>query len=211
MVRLYPYQQDLLNQAETGLATPKSRVMVQLPTGGGKTRIAAALLANRLRENCKAAWLTHRKELAEQTCRMLDDVGVNAITDRQWTVGDEAPRLNNDVVILMAQTVGRCTNAGQIWGRYGSDDLLVIDEAHHGTAPGWERAINQWPGSVVGLTATPWRLEKDKGFNHLFGEELYCGPQVSQLQAEGYLCEARVLMPQPEDIILGGGIEVGCQ
>ena len=209
MVELYAYQQDLLNRADTGLAAPKSRVMVQLPTGGGKTRIAAALLANRLRENCKAAWLTHRKELAEQTCRVLNSVGVNAITDRQWTVGDEAPRLNNGVVILMAQTVGRRTKAGQVWGRYGSGDLLVVDEAHHAPASGWERAIEQWPGQVVGLTATPWRLERDKGFNHLFGEELYCGPQVSQLQAEGYLCEALVLMPQLEDIIRGGGIRAG--
>ena len=209
MVELYAYQQDLLSRAETGLAAENSRVMVQLPTGGGKTRIAAALLANRLRENCKAAWLTHRKELAEQTCGVLDSVGVNAITDRQWTVGDEAPRLNNGVVILMAQTVGRRTKAGQIWGRYGSGDLLVVDEAHHAPASGWARAIEQWPGQVVGLTATPWRLERDEGFNHLFGEELYCGPQVSQLQAKGYLCEARVLMPQPGDIIRGGGIRAG--
>ena len=86
--------------------------MVQLPTGGGKTRIAAALLANRLRGNCKAVWLTHRKELAEQTCRTLDSVEVNAIIDRQWAVGDEARRLNNGVVIRMAQTVGKRTNAG---------------------------------------------------------------------------------------------------
>ena len=209
MVELYAYQQDLLSRAETGLAAKNSRVMVQLPTGGGKTRIASALLANRLRGNCKAVWLTHRKELAEQTCRTLDSVEVNALIDRQWKVGDEARRLNNGVVILMAQTVGKRTKAGQIWGRYGSGDLLVVDEAHHAPASGWERAIRQWPGQVVGLTATPWRLERDKGFNHLFGEELYCGPQVSQLQAEGYLCESRVLMPQPEDIIRGGGIRAG--
>ena len=210
MVDLRPYQEDLLNRAEMGLAAPESRVMVQLPTGGGKTRIAAALLANRLRSNYKAVWLTHRKELAEQTCLRLDEVEVNAIVNRQWTVGREAPRLNNGVVILMAQTVGRRTNAGQIWGRYGSDDLLVIDEAHHATAAGWERAIKQWPGPVVGLTATPWRLERDKGFNHLF-RELYCGPQVRQLQAEHcrYLCEARVWRPPQEDIIHGGGIRAG--
>ena len=205
MVDLRPYQRDLLDRAEIGLADAESRVMVQLPTGGGKTRIAAALLTYRLRDNYKAVWLTHRKELAEQTCRTLDDVGVNAITDHQWTVGDEAPRLHNGVVILMAQTVGRRTNAGEIWGRYGSSDLLVIDEAHHATAPGWERAINQWPGRVVGLTATPWRLSKSEGFDHLFGK-LYCGPKVSQLQAEGWLCKSLVRMPQVKDIIRGGAI-----
>ena len=205
MVDLRRYQRDLLDRAEIGLADAESRMMVQLPTGGGKTRIAAALLTYRLRDNYKAVWLTHRKELAEQTCRTLADVGINAITDRQWTVGDEAPHLNNGVVILMAQTVGRRTNAGEIWGRYGSSDLLVIDEAHHATAPGWERAINQWPGRVVGLTATPWRLSRSEGFDHLFGK-LYCGPKVSQLQAEGWLCKSLVRMPQVKDIIRGGAI-----
>ena len=113
----------------------------------------------------------------------------------------------------MAQTVSRRNHEDVedlhlipgVWDGYGPNDLLVIDEAHHATAPGWERAINQWPGPVVGLTATPWRLSKTEGFDHLF-YELYCGPQVSQLQEEGYLCKAQVLTPQPDDIIRGGVI-----
>ena len=120
---------------------------------------------------------------------------------------------------MMVQTVSRRNRSENVWDdesvwgngvwdSYGPNDLLVIDEAHHATAPGYERAINQWPGRVVGLTATPWRLEKDIGFKHLF-RELYCGPQVRQLQAERYLCEAKVLIPQTGDIIRGGGIRAG--
>ena len=105
----------------------------------------------------------------------------------------------------MAQTVGRRTSRMEIWGKYDRDDLLVIDEAHHAAADGWERAINQWPGRVLGLTATPWRLSKTEGFDHLFAE-LHCGPQVSELQSGGWLCQARVLMPKPEEIIRGGTI-----
>ena len=44
-----------------------------------------------------------------------------------------------------------------------------------------------------------------EGFDHLFGE-LHSGPQVKQLQCWGWLCQARMLMPQPEDIIRGGNI-----
>ena len=43
MADLRPYQADLLQKAEKALAAPNARVMLQLPTGGGKTRIAAAL------------------------------------------------------------------------------------------------------------------------------------------------------------------------
>ena len=201
---LRDYQQRLLEKAETALQTSEARVMLQLPTGGGKTHIAGALLRRWLRDGRKAVWLTHRTELAEQTRQMLADAGVSAINPA-WRPGDDAPFISNGVVILMAQTVGRRTNRMQIWDKYDNADLLVIDEAHHATAEGWERAINQWPGQVMGLTATPWRLSKAEGYDHLFKKLLH-GPQVSELQDGGWLCRARVLMPKPEEVIRGGAI-----
>ena len=205
MAELRDYQQDLLEQAVTALVPGKARVMLQLPTGGGKTHIAGALLRRWLHNGRRAVWLTHRSELADQTSGMLNDAGVSAISLKTWQSGDDAPSVPNGAVILMAQTVSRRTNRMQIWGKYKSDDLLVIDEAHHATADGWERAINQWPGRVIGLTATPWRLSVNEGFDHLFGK-LQCGPQVRELQADKWLCQARVLMPNPDEVIRGGAI-----
>ena len=204
MEELRDYQQQLLEQAAADLMPGMARVMLQLPTGGGKTHIAGALLRRWLHSGRKAVWLTHRTELAEQTRGMLTDAGVSAI-NLTWRPGNDAPFIANGVVILMAQTVGRRTNRMQVWGKYGSDDLLVIDEAHHATAGGWERAIDQWPGRVIGLTATPWRLSKIEGFDHLF-QKLLHGPQVSELQGGGWLCQARVLMPKLEEVIRGGAI-----
>ena len=124
-------------------------------------------------------------------------------------------------VILMAQTVGRRTarlprrhsgldpeSKGGVWNRYTSDDLLVIDEAHHATAPGWERAMRQWPGPIVGMTATPWRLSEKEGFDHLF-DGLLCGPQTADLQAldAPALCQAQVVIPPPEQRIAGGAVD----
>ena len=206
MAELRDYQQQLLEQAESALQPRDARVMLQLPTGGGKTHIAGALLRHWLHSGRKAVWLTHREQLADQTCGMLADAGVSAISLKTWQSGDDAPSIPSGVVILMAQTVGRRTNRMQIWGKYRSEDLLVIDEAHHATADGYERAIKQWPGRILGLTATPWRLSKIEGFDHLFKKLLF-GPQVSELQADGWLCQARVLMPKPEEIIRGGAID----
>ena len=186
------------------MAPSQARLMLQLPTGGGKTHIAGALLRGWLQNGVKAVWLTHRVELAEQTRRMLTDAGISAI-NLTWPPGEDAPLISNGVVILMAQTVGRRTNRMQVWGNFNSGDFLVIDEAHHATAKGWERAIGQWPGRVIGLTATPWRLSRIEGFTHLF-KELLCGPQVGELQDEGWLCRTRVFVPGPEEVILGGVI-----
>ncbi len=55
MVKLRPYQQDLLGQVKDALeANVKARVKIQLPTGGGKTIIAGALLADWLKGGRKA-------------------------------------------------------------------------------------------------------------------------------------------------------------
>ena len=205
MAELRDYQHELLDQVEAALQSRDARVMLQLPTGGGKTHIAGALLRRWLHNGRKAVWLTHREQLADQTCGMLANAGVSAISLKTWQSGDDAPSIPSGVVILMAQTVGRRTNRMQIWGKYRREDLLVIDEAHHATADGYERAIKQWPGRIIGLTATPWRLSKIEGFDHLFSELLH-GPQVSELQAGGWLCQAPVLMPKPEDVIRGGAI-----
>ena len=204
MTDLRPYQHELLQQAEATLAAPGARVMLQLPTGGGKTHIAGELLNRWLHRGRKAVWLTHRTELAEQTCEMLVSAGVSAIALKTWQSGRLAPSVPSGAVILMAQTVGRRTSRMEIWGKHDRDDLLVIDEAHHAIADGWERAINQWPGRGLGLTATVAAVQ-DRGLDHLF-QELHCGPQVSELQSGGWLCQARVLMPKPEEIIRGGTI-----
>ena len=103
----------------------------------------------------------------------------------------------------MAQAVSRRNRSPDVWNAYGPNDLLIIDEAHHATAPGWERAVHQWPGRLVGLTATPWRLEKHIGFDHLF-DLMISGPQISDMQSKGWLAGAQVLMPAPEEVILGG-------
>ena len=207
MIKLRPYQRDLLRQVQTALAADtKARVMMQLPTGGGKTIIAGALLADWLTDGRKAVWLTHRTELAEQTCRMLTDAHISAMTDVKWMPGTDAPAMSGGAVILMAQTVGRRTASMEVWRRYNADDLMVIDEAHHAAAEGWERAMKQWPGRIIGMTATPWRLSKKEGFDHLF-DELLCGPQVADLQADDWLCDAQTLLPPPGQRIIGGEVD----
>ena len=127
MIELRDYQRELMQRAETALGPDKARVMMQLPTGGGKTIIAAHLLDNLIRSGGKAVWLTHRQELAEQTCGMLTTAHIPAIADVRWEPGTAAPAISRGVVILMAQKVSRRTAVMRIWHHYGTDDLLVID------------------------------------------------------------------------------------
>ena len=207
--RLRPYQQELLETSRAALAPEGARVMTQLPTGGGKTEIAGALLKVFLVDGRQAVWLTHREELASQTEERLSSnwsISAMAGTD-SWSPRRPAPRIVNGVVILKTQTVSRRNrDSVTVWDNYGPDDLLVIDEAHHAPATGWESAIERWPGRVWGLTATPWRLSQREGFDHLF-HTLVTGPQTSEMQDDGYLARSHVFAPTPDDRIKGG--EVG--
>lgn len=205
MAELRDYQQDLLAQAQSALANSSARVMLQLPTGGGKTRIAATLLRWWLSNGSKAVWLTHRNELSDQTCHVLNRSGVHAVNSLPWVINRPAPSWEGGVVVLMAQTVSHRNRWDGVWDNYSDRNLLIIDEAHHARAAGWERAIKQWPGPVVGLTATPWRNSKTEGFKHLF-DTLLLGPQIHELQSQGYLASANVKMPERGDIILPGEI-----
>ena len=148
-------------------------------------------------------WLTHRTELAEQTRDMLrQSASVSA-----WHVSRPSqapmPARNKTAVILMAQTAGKRARSPHVWDHYGADDLMIIDEAHHAAASGYERAMQRWPGRVLGMTATPWRLSITEGFDHLF-DGLVCGPQSADLQTGGFLCDTRVMIPDPENRIVGG-------
>ena len=119
MRQLRSYQQDLLSRVLHALADhPKGRLILRLPTGGGKTVIGGALLAHWLIDKRKAVWLTHRKELAERTRGMLTDAGLSARTNIRWTPGADAPAIAGEAVILMAQTVGRRTDKHRVWNRY---------------------------------------------------------------------------------------------
>ena len=185
--------------------------MTQLPTGGGKTEIAGALLKDFLVDGRKAVWLTHRQELAEQSADRLKDhwlIPAMPLTEA-WPRGKPAPYMPNGVAVLKSLTVGR-RNRGElkIWEDYGPDDLLVVDEVHHAPARGWERAIEQWPGRVWGLTATPWRLSQREGFDHLF-HTLVTGPQTSEMQDDGYLAHSRVYVPSAENRIIGKEMRQG--
>ena len=180
--------------------------MMQLPTGGGKTVIAAHLLKGWLADGGEAVWLTHRKELVQQTRKVLVREHVRATADIWPPRQPDAPSITGGVVVLTTQTVGRRTARRDVWGAYGSGDLMVVDESHHAPAKGWQRAIEQWPGRVLAMTATPWRLAKGEGFRHLF-DKLISGPQVIDMQMDGALCDATVIVP-PDDQLIDGGDEV---
>jgi len=67
--------------------------------------------------------------------------------------------------------------------------LAVADEAHHAVAASFTKILDALPNSaLVGLTATPWRLD-NRGLKDAF-DSLVLAATPQQLLAEGFLCDA---------------------
>lgn len=186
---LRPYQEQALSDLRAALAqstdTPKSALLV-LPTGAGKTRTAAESIRRALARGWQCTTLTHRQELAEQMAGALQGQGIHALP---WIGGGPPPSLCRVVV------VGIDTLAASPYRL--SAEYVVVDEAHHAVAETWRAAIDHMsPRVVVGLTATPCRLD-GTGLGEVFSQ-LVCGPSEEQLVAQGHLAPLRVRSPPPD-------------
>ena len=75
-IALYDYQQEMKSRIEKAFSTHRS-LMVQMPTGTGKTHLLASLVSSCLAQDAKAeVWIVaHRRELVEQIEETLEKFG----------------------------------------------------------------------------------------------------------------------------------------
>ncbi|MGN0225299.1 MAG: DEAD/DEAH box helicase [Prevotella sp.] len=180
---LYDYQQEMLDRVEKALDFHRS-VMVQMPTGTGKTLVMASLVGRAANEGgnaagCRVLVVAHRMELITQIADMLGRFGISCgiIAQGRALRGDE------NVAVASIQTLARRT-AGDCGMK---PDLVIVDEAHHALAATY-RMLWEWWGDArfVGFTATPCRLSGD-GFTDLF-DVLLTSWDMEHFMAEGRLC-----------------------
>lgn len=144
-------------------------VMVQMPTGTGKTHLLASVVSDFVSSGGRGSvWLiAHRRELVSQIEETLDKYGI----------GKEA----RSVRVMSVQWLSRH------WEEAGaSPDLIVIDEAHHALAASYAEMWERYPeAKKLGMTATPCRLNR-RGFTKLF-EVLVTSWSVAEFIEKGLL------------------------
>ena len=154
---LRDYQSDICSRVSDAFDKHRS-VMVQMPTGTGKTMVLAELVKRLIMkdEGIRILIVAHRRELIEQIKATVKRMGLNA--DNQLSV------INNQTIIVESiQTISRRIATIEF-----APSLVVIDEAHHALAKTYKMMWDAWPDArFLGLTATPCRLN-GKGFTDLF-------------------------------------------
>jgi DNA repair protein RadD len=188
---LRPYQSDLVGRINDELRYFSKAPLVVLPTGGGKTFIAAQVTLDHVSEGKSVWFIAHRQELIAQASRAFSAFGIRHGILKAGTPADVSQR----VQIASVQTLVRRLDDG-----YPPPDLIITDECHHATAKSYTRIFATYPNaSLLGVTATPCRMN-GAGLGDVF-DSIILGPTNQWLTDNGFLSPARYYAPpQKADI-----------
>jgi len=75
MVELYPDQSDLVGRVRQSMRRHKG-VLMQSPTGSGKTRMALDMIAGAYAKGSSCVFAVPRKELLAQTIKTISEYGI---------------------------------------------------------------------------------------------------------------------------------------
>jgi superfamily II DNA or RNA helicase len=182
------YQGEAIAALEAGREAGARRQLVALPTGSGKTIVAAMDIKEVLETELGGAlFVAHRDELISQAADKISRVWPEVTVGRVKASDNE---LGREVTVASVQTIYRDDRLQDVVRHPYS--ILYIDEAHHAAAPTYRKVIDAVTAAnpdiiVVGLTATPVRADATK-LGDVFDSVTYHKSMIDLIEA-GYLSD----------------------
>lgn len=206
-LNLRPYQLTAVDGARRAWTDGVNKLLVVIPTGGGKTHVFSAIVMGIAANGRRALVLAHRTELLEQGYLKLvlppeaGGLGLPRGLVGMIRSGDSRSNPNAPIQIgsvsTLASRIRRKRRAGVQEGatarEYGLPDfdLIVIDEAHRTLAESYQLVSSLYPNvMVLGVTATPYRMD-GRGLGEFY-DDLISAVDVETLIAGGWLVRTRV-------------------
>lgn len=184
-MKLRPYQEDLIQKIRDHMIAGKKRVLLQAPTGCGKTVIASEMIRSASEKGHRCGFMLHRRELINQTMNTFEAFEIPFGVTSAGYPGNPA----RQVQICSVQSFSR-----RMKNLHTHPTLFVWDEAHHCPAGSWSRIFKAYPDAFhVLLTATPERLD-GHGLSE-YADALVPGPQTKWLIENGYLSDYKAYAP----------------
>ena len=192
--KLRPYQLYAIQECRTVLAGRKRRIVLYLPTGGGKTLAATSIITKAVAKGRRVVFIANRKQLVAQTSAVLHSYGI----DHGILQAENTCRLHERVLVASIDTV-------HVRGLPDDVGLIIIDECHAVAGSRKYRTLlaryNLVP--VVGLTATPFAVGMAKHSPEIGGalfEHLVVGATITELIEQGYLVDVDIYAPSEPDL-----------
>ena len=188
-MKLRPYQEQLIVDIRGRFRSLDRTVMVQLATGGGKTVTSAYMVKTASARGKRCWWVVHRREIILQASRTFWEMDIPHSLVMGGSIGDRDAMVQVGSVQTLARRLGKLP----------SPDLIIFDECHHMGASQYQAIYEHAPrAQVIGLTATPWRLD-GRGLGAWF-DSMVQGPSVASLMEGGSLCDYRLFAPSTADV-----------
>lgn len=182
---LRPHQHKAMALLKHFILAGKKRVVVQMPTGAGKTRLAAEIVSGALAKGNRVAFTVPAISLVDQTVEAFEAEGIDAIGVIQGA--HERTHYGMPVQVCSVQSLAR--------RGFPAADVVVVDECHQQFEV-VKRWIAECPKTVfVGLTATPWARGMAEDW-----EELIVPVRMQELIDAGFLSPFRVYAPSHPDL-----------
>lgn len=213
-VSLYPYQQDAVAALKKSfIDEDKKSGILMMPTGSGKTMTSAYFLLHEMASRgYEIVWLAHRHMLVEQAAEALYRLAPIA-RERRLTEGDKdtpdelrmvcvsgmhasAHALSKGDGLVVGSVQSLCRKTGYLTKPLAKKVIIVVDEAHHTTAPTYQRIVQDIrkvrpDAKLLGLTATPVKYT-DAGtaaLKKLFDDNIIYRIPMTKLITDGTLAK----------------------
>lgn len=193
-MELRQYQIDVVEACRIAIRSGAKRLLLEAPTGSGKTVIASHIIENAADKGKRILFLAHRRELVHQCADKLRAFGV----DHGIIMAGEFLQYEFEVQVASIDTLRvRALNAGAI--PLPKADVIFVDEAHRSLAPTYIKLMDEYPDAVViGMSATPCRTD-GKGLGDIYQTMVHC-PGVRELTEAGYLVPITYYAPTVPDL-----------
>lgn len=196
------YQQEMIERLYEAWKQYRS-VMVQMPTGTGKTVLMAEVIrqfigkGHRSKDNNGILIVAHRRELLDQIRRTVNYFKIDM--EKERIVVESIQKLSRDLghtANTDRVSTTNCTNYTNF-----EPTLVIIDEAHHALAKTYRMLWERWPkAKFLGLTATPCRLNNE-GFLDLF-QTMIQSHTIQEFIKMGWLSDFDYVTAEPDNPIL---------
>ena len=204
-IALRPYQQEAKDAIfREWDREGRSKTLLVLPTGTGKTIVFASVAEQCVRDGSRVLILAHRGELLEQAQdKLYRSTGLRSAVEK---AEDSSLGSWFRVTVGSVQSLMREKRLA----KFSPDHFghIIIDEAHHCLSDSYQRVLEHFSGAkVLGVTATPDRGDM-RNLGQYF-ESLAYEYSLPRAIRDGYLCPIKAQTIPLRLDLSGVGIQSG--